>query len=303
MRGLGFATLGLILAAALWLWGFGGAQQISTWAADGQREVQQAMAGYLRALKRGDVHAFLGLMGLCFSYGFFHAIGPGHGKLVIGGYGLASKIDRTRLAALAVASSLAQAATAVLLVLAGTIFLGWGRAAVTDTADKWLAPVSTAAIALVGMWLALRALRMLQSQRRALQDHHHHHVHDHEGLCSTCGHAHGPTPEQAANVHSLKDAAAIIAAVAIRPCTGALFLLIITWSMGIFAAGIAGAFVMALGTASVTVLVAFASATFRARLVASLEGTAGMLTLAAWLQLLVGLGIAALATQMTLAAM
>ncbi len=293
MRWVSGAIVGGLAGLALWLWGFGGAGDLSRWAAEGQRDVQQAMAGFLRGLKRGDAGAFTALMMLCFAYGFFHAAGPGHGKLVIGGYGVATKVSAVRLSVLALASSLAQAGTAVLLIGAGFLVFGWGREQMGALADQWLAPLSTGAIALVGLWLAWRGIRALRGRKAA----------EVSDVCASCGHSHGPTPEQAAEVHSLRDAAAVIGAIAIRPCTGALFLLIITWSMGIFAAGIVGAFVMGLGTASITVLVALASVSLRSGLMTWISSSAQVFTASMVLQIMIGFGIAAIALQMTLAAL
>lgn len=298
---LAIAALG-VAALALWLWGFGGAGTVSAWAAEGQREAQNAMARGLRALRAGEPGALMGLLSLCFAYGFFHAAGPGHGKLVIGGYGMGKPVPLVRLAGLALASSLAQAATAVLLVAGGLMLLDWGREQLTSAAEDVLAPLSYGLIALVGVWLLARGVRRLMGSQTASQGSRHRHDHAHGEVCASCGHRHGPTAEEAANVHSLRDALAIIGAVALRPCTGAVFLLLLTWRMGVLWAGIAGAFAMGAGTATVTVAVAAAAVTMRKGALAQMQG-AGALRAAAVLEILAGAVVAVLASQIMLRAL
>ena len=89
---------------------------------------------------------------------------------------------------------------------------------------------------------------------------HHDHAHDHHGhahqahavgeVCSTCGHSHAPDPRMLEGKHfDWKTAWSAVAAVGIRPCTGALIVLSFAFLNGLWAGGILSVFAMSLGTA------------------------------------------------------
>lgn len=248
-RVIALAGLGLGLGLlALWL--SGGLAGVERWAAQSQREVQNLMAGALQRLRAGEPGAALALMTLCFGYGFVHAVGPGHGKLVIGSYGFGSQVPFARLAGLSVAASLAQAGMAVALVWGGIAALDLGREQLTALSERQMADISTALIGIVGLWLSWRGWRLLRVQRAPTIA-----AHEHDAACG-CGHAHGPSAQQVMQTRSFRDGLLVVAGIAMRPCTGALFLLLLTWRMEIFAMGVAGTLAMGLGTASVTLTVA-----------------------------------------------
>lgn len=297
----GLTLAGIAVLAGLWL--AGADRVVTTWALDGQREAQGAMAGALRRLRAGDAAAVGALMAVCFGYGFFHAAGPGHGKVLIGGYGAARQVGVVKLSSVALASSLAQGGTAIALVSAGLWLFGLGRAHMTDLADRLFAPLSFAAIGCVGLWLAWRGARGLWRLRQPRDAGHDHgaHRHDHGAICDTCGHAHGPTPDALAEATGPREVAALIAAVAIRPCTGALFVLILTAQMQVFWAGILGTLAMALGTASVTVAVAVASVTLRQGVLSGLAGSPALARAQPLLELAIGVLVAVLATSLVFA--
>ena len=61
---------------------------VGAWAVDQQRGFQNQMAGAIHALRAGDPGAYFALLTAAGAYGFVHALGPGHGKYLIGGVGL-----------------------------------------------------------------------------------------------------------------------------------------------------------------------------------------------------------------------
>ncbi|OIQ36607.1 MAG: hypothetical protein BM558_13685 [Roseobacter sp. MedPE-SW] len=283
IKALALALGCILLCFIIWWLAQGFLAPLGDWAAGHQRSFQNRIAGSLRALRAGEPGAIMALMLVCFAYGFFHAIGPGHGKILVGGYGLARKTPWLRLGGVALLSSLGQAVTAVVLVYGAITLLQLGRDSLIGIAEKTMAPISYGAIVAIGLWLLLRGLRKFwrhttpradvtdsdtQTHDRSPDEVHSHsvghthgHSHDHDAseICSECGHRHGPSLEEVSGLQTWREAAVLIAGIAVRPCTGALFVLVITWQMGIALAGIAGAFAMALGTALVTITVGLAA--------------------------------------------
>ncbi|WP_435165573.1 nickel/cobalt transporter [Falsirhodobacter sp. 1013] len=227
----------LVLAAGLVLLGDHYVLAASGWASQFKFRVQSDMAAVIRAIKAGEPAAFWTLIMLSGSYGFLHALGPGHGKVLLGGSAIGSAIRPLRMFAVGAAASLAQALSAILLVLVTVNLLSLTSQQASAVAEGAMSAVSRIAILVIGgvlVWRGVKALR---------QAGHRHHAH-----CG-CGHAHSPTAQDVVALGTPRDIAALILSVAARPCTGAIFLLVITWHLGIPVAGICGVLAMGFGTA------------------------------------------------------
>ncbi|SES06167.1 ABC-type nickel/cobalt efflux system, permease component RcnA [Tranquillimonas rosea] len=296
MRRLFLIVPALLVGALAWALVTGAEMRVAAWAAGWQREFQTGLAGSLRALRAGEPGAVTVFLGVCFAYGFFHAVGPGHGKILIGGYGIARRVTLLRLAAIALLSSLGQAVTAIVLVLGGLLVAGWTRQQLTATAETLMLPASTVAIGLVGLWLALRGARTLWrlSERRAGAGHDHGHDHDHAG----CGHRHAPGLDEVERAGGTRDTLMLMAGVAIRPCSGAILLLVLTAYMDMLPTGIAGTVAMAVGTGALTVAVAVASVFTRESTLLSLGQDGVAMRLLPVIEVLAGIAICLISTEM-----
>jgi nickel/cobalt exporter len=120
------------------------------------------------------------------------------------------------------------------------------------------------------------------------------HVHD-----AHCGHSHGPMPSELAGPGGWRRGLSAIFTVGIRPCSGAILVLVFALVQGMFWAGIAATFVMGLGTA-VTVatiaIIAVSAKDVARRLSAGSEGGGALVMRglefgAAGLVLLFGVGL------------
>ena len=101
-----FAATAILLSSGL------GLVEAAKWATTQQRAYYEMMRHMMEA--RGSTFASLGLVGASLAYGFAHAAVPGHGKFLIAGAGVASRASASRLVALSLAASLAQALTAII---------------------------------------------------------------------------------------------------------------------------------------------------------------------------------------------
>jgi nickel/cobalt exporter len=80
--------------------------------------------------------------------------------------------------------------------------------------------------------------------------HHHHHAHDHDHVHdASCGHSHGPEPKDLSGPGGWQGGLSAVFAVGLRPCSGAILVLVFALAQGLFWAGVASTLVMGIGTA------------------------------------------------------
>jgi len=232
---------------------------IVAWLLAKQAEFYRAMSATIRAAK-SDGSAVVTLLGIAFLYGIFHAAGPGHGKAVISSYLVANEETARRGIALSFASALMQALVAILIVGIAAWLLNVTAKTMCST-ERAVEIASYGLIAALGarlMWVKGRGLFRAARPTPALAaagahggnhaHHHHDHHHAHDDGCG-CGHSHGPEPARLAGPQGWRHGLVAIATVGIRPCSGAILLLVFALAQGLFWAGIAATFAMALGTA------------------------------------------------------
>ena len=255
----------------------------SAWILQTQRDLHRRLTLVLHQLDEAPtVRTAAALILASFLYGIFHAAGPGHGKAIISTYLLTHRQSLARGIWLSTLSSLMQGVTAIVAVLLLIGILGW-LARDTMGQVRNLEMASFLLVALLGLWLIGRALRSIWRLRRETPPenvptparsgdgdsagelpapvfsrvqhnamlpelgmhrlgHPETHAHVHEHDCG-CGTPHHVDPNLRGPWY------ATVFAVGIRPCSGAVLVMAVSYLLGIWLAGIAAVLAMSLGTA------------------------------------------------------
>ncbi|WP_205563345.1 nickel/cobalt transporter [Cohaesibacter haloalkalitolerans] len=250
------------------LWG-----DIQHWILARQSEFYMALKDSVKLVRTSQPALFL-LLGLSMAYGLFHAAGPGHGKVILTTYLFASGASARKGAFLALLAAMVQATVAVLLIGIAAVLLNLTSMVITQTAQL-LELASYAMFVVLGGWLLWRALKAFQREWRRAgggfevpshhahehhvhhhHDHgHHHHDHDHhdhpdhehDEACG-CSHEHTASLETIESARGFRGMALAVISMGLRPCSGALIVLVFALSQKVFWAGVLSAYAMGLGT-------------------------------------------------------
>lgn len=239
-------ALFLILAAigAFWLWQAW--PQVMMKSILWQRDVNQQMSGLLKAVAENPTKAGGSLLIFSFLYGVLHALGPGHGKIVITTW-LATHPSKLKSSiGLTLGSSLLQGLVAIALVVVVLTVLQL-PARQLHMSSFWLEKGSYALVGVLGVLLCWRAIKKLRALLRkpTFKAFTAHHVHD--AHCG-CGHQHLPTQEQLQSTYDWRARLMIILSMGMRPCSGAIMVLLFSKVIGVFSWGVVSALAMAAGT-------------------------------------------------------
>ena len=237
-----------------------------------QKQINNELSELLHAAKNESLTAGISLIVLSFLYGILHSVGPGHGKLIVTTY-IATQDAKVKLSLIiTLVSSLMQAFVAVALVSVLLLAFNASMREINHAAEIFI-PLSFYTAILLGIAVICRNLllmyRVIKKHKQATIDSNKLMIkavkqidakHEHHDNCG-CGHQHVVAPEQINDASSFKEYLAIILSIGIRPCTGAIMVLLFANMLDIYWLGIVSAIVMALGTALTTSLIAIMTIT------------------------------------------
>jgi nickel/cobalt exporter len=236
--------------------------QIGRW----QSEANRALSAEVRNIRRGEgLPAVLALVMVGFIYGVVHALGPGHGKVIVAAYFM----DRARHWSAAIFAgswiALGHTISAILIVLVLSVILHVASLDVMDQ-TRTIEMVAYGLILAIGLWRLIAGLR--GTGHAHSHDHHHgdddhgHHHHHHELDHQRTGWR--LRLRQFLRPDAMLGLLTVAGAV---PCSGAMILLLFSLANGLLLVGLLGAFAISVGMALTLIVLGFTAVFLRMRFV------------------------------------
>lgn len=239
-----------------------------------QQQFYALLASHIRSFQQQPLYFGSMLATISFAYGVFHAAGPGHGKTVLVTYLTTQPESIKQGLRISFAAALLQAAVAISLVTVVLVLLQQ-TVKQTNTLGLQVEQASYLLVMVVGLYLLVRSLRALLAQRSRAShrpadhqhkhEHHDHrceHSHQHAGDGSHqhahCNHSYAPSQQL-----SRWQALAVVVSMGLRPCSGAIVVLIYAQLVGIYWVGILATVLMGLGTGLTVALLGWVSISMR----------------------------------------
>ncbi|WP_162896336.1 nickel/cobalt transporter [Lonsdalea britannica] len=220
-----------------------------------QISLHRYLVGYL--LQLGNQHVGYGvlLLAASFTYGVLHAVGPGHGKFIITTYLSVSHENASSARTIAFLGAMTQGLVAIFFVYLLVIFLNVSMGDLS--LSRWyMEKISALYIGVIAVLMVVKAVRgrrirptihrctPVPSGESSVLARPHARLSAEPAAC--CGHH---AVNSTAVPRDLPSALAMIAAIGIRPCTGAIMILAFANAVGCFNWGVGAVMAMALGTA------------------------------------------------------
>ncbi|ELX8378976.1 nickel/cobalt transporter [Providencia vermicola] len=233
-----------------------------------QRQLNLSLTELLQSTQRAPLQAGSLLVAVSFLYGFLHAVGPGHGKLIISTY-IATQPTRLKQSVLlSLLASLLQGGVAIVLVSVILVVFQLSTRHL-NIVSLYSEKLSYAFVILLGFLFCLKAIHQWYktAQRRPASVWKIHTISPSklshgavlkptlstDAVCG-CGHQHVVSSSQLQT--SIRTQILVVLSMGLRPCSGAILVLLFSSVIGVYLWGVLAALAMAMGTALTICLIA-----------------------------------------------
>ncbi len=214
-----------------------------------ERTIESMRDLMVRIKQEHSTEALWTLLLFAYMYGFVHAMGPGHGKALVGSYFVGNERSIVRALWVALGIGTVHTFSAFALTLIVYTLLGTLLSSVMENIVRLTTVISALLIIAIALWLIIRKIRALRAKPKlkfsaAPQNAFSLHVSPPKPHLSSCG-------CNACKVDPKSTDLALIVSAGIIPCPGTVTLFIFALSQGLYAVGSASAVAMSLGMSSV----------------------------------------------------